>query len=80
MYGGIPKRSCLGGDGSNIDSWVLCLRSYSDAMVGQILDELDLLGLRENTIIVLWGDHGWQLESIRSGASMPFSELHCVRH
>jgi iduronate 2-sulfatase len=32
-----------------------------DAQVGRVLDELDRLGLRENTIVVLWGDHGWQL-------------------
>ena len=25
------------------------------------LDEVDKLGLRENTIIILWGDHGWKL-------------------
>jgi membrane-anchored protein YejM (alkaline phosphatase superfamily) len=27
----------------------------------QLIAELDRLGLRENTIIVLWGDHGYQL-------------------
>lgn len=35
--------------------------TYADAMVGQVLDELKRTGLDKNTIVVLWGDHGWNL-------------------
>lgn len=35
--------------------------SYMDTQVGRVLDEVEALGLDENTIIVLWGDHGWHL-------------------
>ncbi|MDC0302576.1 sulfatase [bacterium] len=35
--------------------------SYADAQVGRVMAELDRLGLRENTIVVLWGDHGYKL-------------------
>ena len=35
--------------------------SYVDAQVGMLLNTLDSLGTLNNTIIVLWGDHGWHL-------------------
>lgn len=35
--------------------------SYTDAQVGRLLDALEQTGLGKNTIVVLWGDHGWKL-------------------
>ncbi|WP_242121688.1 sulfatase [Aestuariivivens sediminicola] len=35
--------------------------SYVDAQVGKVLNELEHSGLAQNTIVILWGDHGWNL-------------------
>ena len=35
--------------------------SYVYAEIGRVLAELDRLGLADRTIVVVWGDHGWQL-------------------
>jgi iduronate 2-sulfatase len=35
--------------------------TFVDVQIGRVLEELDRLGLRENTIVVLWGDHGFHL-------------------
>lgn len=35
--------------------------TYADASVGRVLERLTKHGLRDNTIVVLWGDHGWHL-------------------
>jgi len=35
--------------------------SYADAQVGRIIEQLESSGAAKNTIIVLWGDHGWHL-------------------
>ena len=35
--------------------------SYADAQVGRVLEELESTGADKNTIVVLWGDHGWHL-------------------
>lgn len=35
--------------------------SYADAQVGRIMAKLKEKGVADNTIVVLWGDHGWHL-------------------
>lgn len=43
-----------------IHGYYACV-SYMDAQVGRLLSELDRLDLRKDTIVIIWGDHGWKL-------------------
>lgn len=36
--------------------------SYTDAQIGKILQALEDLDMVDNTVVILWGDHGWNLE------------------
>ena len=35
--------------------------TYADAQVGRLVEHLERVGADENTIVILWGDHGWHL-------------------
>ncbi len=61
-YAGIPPEGPLSDELARtlVHGYYACV-SYTDALIGRLLDELENLGLRENTIVILWGDHGWNL-------------------
>jgi len=43
-----------------IQAYLACI-TYADAQIGRVLDALEQGPNRQNTIVVLWGDHGWHL-------------------
>lgn len=61
-YVGVPKKGPVSDEMARdlIHGYYACV-SFVDAQLGRVMAELDKLGLRDNTIVVLWGDHGWQL-------------------
>jgi iduronate 2-sulfatase len=62
-YYGIPKDERVLPDDlarTLIHGYYACV-TYIDTQIGRLINELDRLKLKDNTVIVLWGDHGWKL-------------------
>jgi len=61
-YAGIPPSGPVSDETARtlIHGYYACV-SYTDAQIGRLLDELARLGLEDDTIVVVWGDHGWNL-------------------
>ena len=59
---GIPKKGPIGPEMAKtlLHGYYACV-SYVDAQIGMMLEALDEAGIRDDTVIVVWGDHGWHL-------------------
>lgn len=61
-YAGVPKDGPLPDDlALNLIRGNHACVSFTDTQIGRILAELDRLDLAKSTIVILWGDHGWNL-------------------
>lgn len=61
-YDAIPARGAVPEETARslIHGYHACV-SYVDAQIGRLLAELERLGLRKDTVVIVWGDHGWKL-------------------
>ena len=59
---GIPKKGPIGPELAQalLHGYYACV-SYIDAQIGLMLEALEEAGVRDDTVIVVWGDHGWHL-------------------
>jgi len=44
--------------------------TYTDAQIGRLIAAMKKMGIYDNTIIILWGDHGWKLGEHNSWGKM----------
>lgn len=58
---GYANRTWSESDRRHLRHGYLACVSYVDAQVGKLLREVDELGLTDDTLVVVWGDHGWHL-------------------
>ncbi|WP_276167316.1 sulfatase [Zobellia alginiliquefaciens] len=59
---GIPKKGDIDPElALKLKHAYLACVSYVDAQIGRMISALDDAGIRDNTIIILWSDHGWHL-------------------
>ncbi|KAA3641413.1 MAG: DUF229 domain-containing protein [Bacteroidetes bacterium] len=59
---GIPKSGPIEGELANtLKHAYLASVSYVDALIGKMIIALEEAGVRDNTIIMFWSDHGWHL-------------------
>ncbi len=59
---GIPKSGPIEGElARTLKHGYLASVSYVDALFGKMLTALEAAGVRDNTIIIVWSDHGWHL-------------------
>ncbi|MCA8972696.1 MAG: sulfatase-like hydrolase/transferase, partial [Planctomycetes bacterium] len=79
----VPPQQLANGDGPRMTEvehrrllhGYLASVSYVDAQIGRLLDRIDALGIADDTLIVLWGDHGWKLGDHGSWGKMTNFEV-----
>lgn len=62
MYHGIPQEGpvCKETEINLVHGYYACV-TYIDFQVGKLMQALEETGLADNTIVILWGDHGFHL-------------------